>query len=221
MKKSNGRPSDATDFVERKLTCLKKENFLKLSAIDGQAEKDRMLAAGRKKRALKARSVKARFRYALIAVCLMLLIVGTGTGAFCAVELGYNGVIYRDTDEMTAKGLVPDCFALPYDLLEGFAETEAYSLAINNDWEIACVILNYGNDEIYINIIVQNSDEFKLGFGNKEIETYEINGYIIYEKANFKEISYIVEYNGIRLLLQSNSLRLTNNIINAIIKQVD
>lgn len=218
MKKSNGRPSDAADFVERKLLSLKKENFLKLSAVDGQAEKDKMLAAGRKKRALKARSVNARFRYALIAVCLMLLIVGTGTGTFCAVELGYNGVIYRDTDETTAKSLVPDCFALPYDLLESFAETEAYSLAINNDWEIACVILNYGNDEIYINIIVQNSDEFKLGFGNKETETYEINGYIIYEKANFKEISYIVEYNGIRLLLQSNSLRLSNKVIDEIIK---
>ena len=179
MKKSNGRPSDATDFVERKLIRLKKENFLKLSAIDGQAEKDRMLA------------------------------------------LGYNGVIYRDTDETTAKSLVPDCFALPYDLLESFAETEAYSLAINNDWEIAGVVLKFINDDIYVNIFARNSDEFKLDFGNKEIETYEINGYIIYEKASFKEISYIVEYNGIRLLLQSNSLRLTNNIINAIIKQVD
>ena len=221
MKKSNGRPSDATDFVERKLIRLKKENFLKLSAIDGQAEKDRMLAAGRKERALKARSVNARFRYALIAVCLMLLIVGTGTGTFCAVGLGYNGVIYRDTDETTAKSLVPDCFALPYDLLESFAETEAYSLAINNDWEIAGVVLKFINDDIYVNIFARNSDEFKLDFGNKEIETYEINGYIIYEKASFKEISYIVEYNGIRLLLQSNSLRLTNNIINAIIKQVD
>ena len=221
MKKSNGRPSDATDFVERKLTRLTKENFLKMPVFDGQAEKERMLAAGRKERALRARSVNSRFRYALVAVCLMLLIVGAGTGTFCAVELGYNGVIYRDTDETTAKGLVPDCFALPYDLLESFAETEAYSLAINNDWEIAGVMLNYGNDEIYINLIVQNSDELKLDFGNKEIETYEINGYIIYEKANFKEISYIVEYNGIRLLLQSNSLRLTNNIINAIIEQVD
>lgn len=218
MKKSNGRPSDAADFVERKLTCLKKENFLKLSAIDGQAEKDKMLAAGRRERALKARSVNARFRYALIAVCLMLLIVGTGTGAFCAVELGYNGVIYRDTDEMTAKGLVPDCFALPYDLLEGFAETEAYSLAINNDWEIACVLLKFINDVNYVNIFARNSDELKLDFGNKETETYETNGYIIYEKTSFKEISYIVEYNGIRLLLQSNSLRLSNKVIDEIIK---
>ncbi len=218
MKKSNGRPSDAADFVERKLTCLKKENFLKLSAIDGQAEKDKMLAAGRRERALKARSVNARFRYALIAVCLMLLIVGTGTGAFCAVELGYNGVIYRDTDEMTAKGLVPDCFALPYDLLEGFAETEAYSLAINNDWEIAGVLLKFINDVNYVNIFARNSDELKLDFGNKETETYETNGYIIYEKTSFKEISYIVEYNGIRLLLQSNSLRLSNKVIDEIIK---
>ncbi|MBS1415554.1 MAG: hypothetical protein HPY94_00225 [Clostridia bacterium] len=218
MKKSNGRPSDAADFVERKLTCLKKENFLKLSAVDGQAEKDKMLAAGRRERALKARSVNARFRYALIAVCLMLLIVGTGTGAFCAVELGYNGVIYRDTDEMTAKGLVPDCFALPYDLLEGFAETEAYSLAINNDWEIAGVLLKFINDVNYVNIFARNSDELKLDFGNKETETYETNGYIIYEKTSFKEISYIVEYNGIRLLLQSNSLRLSNKVIDEIIK---
>lgn len=218
MKKSNGRPSDAADFVERKLTCLKKENFLKLSAIDGQAEKDRMLAAGRRERALKARSVNARFRYALIAVCLMLLIVGTGTGTFCAVELGYNGVIYRDTDEMTAKVLVPDCFALPYDLLEGFAETEAYSLAINNDWEIAGVLLKFINDVNYVNIFARNSDELKLDFGNKETETYETNGYIIYEKTSFKEISYIVEYNGIRLLLQSNSLRLSNKVIDEIIK---
>ncbi len=218
MKKSNGRPSDAADFVERKLLSLKKENFLKLSAVDGQAEKDKMLAAGRRERALKARSVNARFRYALIAVCLMLLIVGTGTGAFCAVELGYNGVIYRDTDEMTAKGLVPDCFALPYDLLEGFAETEAYSLAINNDWEIAGVLLKFINDVNYVNIFARNSDELKLDFGNKETETYETNGYIIYEKTSFKEISYIVEYNGIRLLLQSNSLRLSNKVIDEIIK---
>ena len=218
MKKSNGRPSDAADFVERKLLSLKKENFLKLSAVDGQAEKDKMLAAGRRERALKARSVNARFRYALIAVCLMLLIVGTGTGAFCAVELGYNGVIYRDTDEMTAKGLVPDCFALPYDLLEGFAETEAYSLAINNDWEIAGVLLKFINDVNYVNIFARNSDELKLVFGNKETETYETNGYIIYEKTSFKEISYIVEYNGIRLLLQSNSLRLSNKVIDEIIK---
>lgn len=218
MKKSNGRPSDAADFVERKLLSLKKENFLKLSAVDGQAEKDKMLAAGRRERALKARSVNARFRYALIAVCLMLLIVGTGTGAFCAVELGYNGVIYRDTDEMTAKGLVPDCFALPYDLLEGFAETEAYSLAINNDWEIAGVLLKFINDVNYVNIFARNSDELKLDFGNKETETYETNGYIIYEKTSFKEISYIVEYNGIRLLLQSNSLRLSNKVIYEIIK---
>lgn len=218
MKKSNGRPSDAADFVERKLLSLKKENFLKLSAVDGQAEKDKMLAAGRRERALKARSVNARFRYALIAVCLMLLIVGTGTGAFCAVELGYNGVIYRDTDEMTAKGLVPDCFALPYDLLEGFAETEAYSLAINNDWEIAGVLLKFINDVNYVNIFARNSDELKLDFGNKETETYETNRYIIYEKTSFKEISYIVEYNGIRLLLQSNSLRLSNKVIDEIIK---
>ncbi len=218
MKKSNGRPSDAADFVERKLLSLKKENFLKLSAVDGQAEKDKMLAAGRRERALKARSVNARFRYALIAVCLMLLIVGTSTGAFCAVELGYNGVIYRDTDEMTAKGLVPDCFALPYDLLEGFAETEAYSLAINNDWEIAGVLLKFINDVNYVNIFARNSDELKLDFGNKETETYETNGYIIYEKTSFKEISYIVEYNGIRLLLQSNSLRLSNKVIDEIIK---
>ena len=218
MKKSNGRPSDAADFVERKLLSLKKENFLKLSAVDGQAEKDKMLAAGRRERALKARSVNARFRYALIALCLMLLIVGTGTGAFCAVELGYNGVIYRDTDEMTAKGLVPDCFALPYDLLEGFAETEAYSLAINNDWEIAGVLLKFINDVNYVNIFARNSDELKLDFGNKETETYETNGYIIYEKTSFKEISYIVEYNGIRLLLQSNSLRLSNKVIDEIIK---
>lgn len=218
MKKSNGRPSDAADFVERKLLSLKKENFLILSAVDGQAEKDKMLAAGRRERALKARSVNARFRYALIAVCLMLLIVGTGTGAFCAVELGYNGVIYRDTDEMTAKGLVPDCFALPYDLLEGFAETEAYSLAINNNWEIAGVLLKFINDVNYVNIFARNSDELKLDFGNKETETYETNGYIIYEKTSFKEISYIVEYNGIRLLLQSNSLRLSNKVIDEIIK---
>lgn len=144
---------------------------------------------------------------------MMLLLIGTGAGAYGSI-IGYNGVIYEDTDEFSARGFVPDCFHLPYDMLDKFASEKSFAFTLNNEWKIRDIIFKYINENDYLIFNIWNSDSEKF---DEDQLVYTINGYAIYKQLDKKNHSYLIVYKNDNLLLESNSLKLCLQLINCIV----
>ena len=71
-------------------------------------------------------------------MCIRDRLIGTGAGAYGSI-IGSHGVIYEDTDEFTARGFVPDCFRLPYDMLDNFASEK---MCIRDSNVTVCMWMN-------------------------------------------------------------------------------
>lgn len=115
MRKTMSRRRVGQSDIELRLSCLAEQNFLNMPVFEGKAEQNRLYAAAQRERARRKKLLNLRFKRALVAVCMMLLLIGTGAGAYGSI-IGYNGVIYEDTDEFYRAGvcarLLP--FALRY-----------------------------------------------------------------------------------------------------------
>ena len=173
----------------------------------------RLYAAAQRERARRKKLLNLRFKRALVAVCMMLLLIGTGAGAYGSI-IGYNGVIYEDTDEFTARGFVPDCFRLPYDMLDKFASEKSFAFTLNNECKIRDIIFKYINENDYLIFNIWNSDSEKF---DEDQLVYTINGYAIYKQLDDKNHSYLIVYKNNNLLLESNSLKLCLQLINCIV----
>lgn len=199
--------------IELRLSCLAEQNFLNMPVFEGKAEQNRLYAAAQRERARRKKLLNLRFKRALVAVCMMLLLIGTGAGAYGSI-IGYNGVIYEDTDEFTARGFVPDCFRLPYDMLDKFASEKSFAFTLNNEWKIRDIIFKYINENDYLIFNIWNSDSEKF---DEDQLVYTINGYAIYKQLDKKNHSYLIVYKNDNLLLESNSLKLCLQLINCIV----
>lgn len=213
MRKTMSRRRVGQSDIELRLSCLAEQNFLNMPVFEGKAEQNRLYAAAQRERARRKKLLNLRFKRALVAVCMMLLLIGTGAGAYGSI-IGYNGVIYEDTDEFTARGFVPDCFRLPYDMLDKFASEKSFAFTLNNEWKIRDIIFKYINENDYLIFNIWNSDSEKF---DEDQLVYTINGYAIYKQLDKKNHSYLIVYKNDNLLLESNSLKLCLQLINCIV----
>ena len=213
MRKTMSRRRVGQSDIELRLSCLAEQNFLNMPVFEGKAEQNRLYAAAQRERARRKKLLNLRFKRALVAVCMMLLLIGTGAGAYGSI-IGYNGVIYEDTDEFTARGLVPDCFRLPYDMLDKFASEKSFAFTLNNECKIRDIIFKYINENDYLIFNIWNSDSEKF---DEDQLVYTINGYAIYKQLDDKNHSYLIVYKNNNLLLESNSLKLCLQLINCIV----
>ena len=213
MRKTMSRRRVGQSDIELRLSCLAEQNFLNMPVFEGKAEQNRLYAAAQRERARRKKLLNLRFKRALVAVCMMLLLIGTGAGAYGSI-IGYNGVIYEDTDEFTARGFVPDCFRLPYDMLDKFASEKSFAFTLNNEWKIRDIIFKYINENDYLIFNIWNSDSEKF---DEDQLVYTINGYAIYKQLDKKNHSYLIVYKNNNLLLESNSLKLCLQLINCIV----
>ena len=213
MRKTMSRRRVGQSDIELRLSCLAEQNFLNMHVFEGKAEQNRLYAAAQRERARRKKLLNLRFKRALVAVCMMLLLIGTGAGAYGSI-IGYNGVIYEDTDEFTARGFVPDCFRLPYDMLDKFASEKSFAFTLNNEWKIRDIIFKYINENDYLIFNIWNSDSEKF---DEDQLVYTINGYAIYKQLDDKNHSYLIVYKNDNLLLESNSLKLCLQLINCIV----
>ena len=213
MRKTMSRRRVGQSDIELRLSCLAEQNFLNMPVFEGKAEQNRLYAAAQRERARRKKLLNLRFKRALVAVCMMLLLIGTGAGAYGSI-IGYNGVIYEDTDEFTARGFVPDCFRLPYEMLDKFASEKSFAFTLNNEWKIRGIIFKYINENDYLIFNIWNSDSEKF---DEDQLVYTINGYAIYKQLDDKNHSYLIEYKNNNLLLESNSLKLCLQLINCIV----
>ena len=161
MRKTMSRRRVGQSDIELRLSCLAEQNFLNMPVFEGKAEQNRLYAAAQRERARRKKLLNLRFKRALVAVCMMLLLIGTGAGAYGSI-IGYNGVIYEDTDEFTARGFVPDCFRLPYDMLDKFASEKSFAFTLNNECKIRDIIFKYINENDYLIFNIWNSDSEKF-----------------------------------------------------------
>ena len=213
MRKTMSRRRVGQSDIELRLSCLAEQNFLNMPVFEGKAEQNRLYAAAQRDRARRKKLLNLRFKRALVAVCMMLLLIGTGAGAYGSI-IGYNGVIYEDTDEFSARGFVPDCFRLPYDMLDKFASEKSFAFTLNNEWKIRDIIFKYINENDYLIFNIWNSDSEKF---DEDQLVYTINGYAIYKQLDKKNHSYLIVYKNDNLLLESNSLKLCLQLINCIV----
>lgn len=213
MRKTMSRRRVGQSDIELRLSCLAEQNFLNMPVFEGKAEQNRLYAAAQRERARRKKLLNLRFKRALVAVCMMLLLIGTGAGAYGSI-IGYNGVIYEDTDEFTARGFVPDCFRLPYDMLDKFASEKSFAFTLNNELKIRDIIFKYINENDYLIFNIWNSDSEKF---DEDQLVYTINGYAIYKQLDKKNHSYLIVYKNDNLLLESNSLKLCLQLINCIV----
>lgn len=213
MRKTMSRRRVGQSDIELRLSCLAEQNFLNMPVFEGKAEQNRLYAAAQRERARRKKLLNLRFKRALVAVCMMLLLIGTGAGAYGSI-IGYNGVIYEDTDEFSARGFVPDCFHLPYDMLDKFASEKSFAFTLNNEWKIRDIIFKYINENDYLIFNIWNSDSEKF---DEDQLVYTINGYAIYKQLDKKNHSYLIVYKNDNLLLESNSLKLCLQLINCIV----
>ena len=213
MRKTMSRRRVGQSDIELRLSCHAEQNFLNLTVFEGKAEQNRLYAAAQRERARRKKLLNLRFKRALVAVCMMLLLIGTGAGAYGSI-IGYNGVIYEDTDEFTARGFVPDCFRLPYDMLDKFASEKSFAFTLNNEWKIRDIIFKYINENDYLIFNIWNSDSEKF---DEDQLVYTINGYAIYKQLDDKNHSYLIVYKNDNMLLESNSLKLCLQLINCIV----
>ena len=213
MRKTMSRRRVGQSDIELRLSCLAEQNFLNMPVFEGKAEQNRLYAAAQRERARRKKLLNLRFKRALVAVCMMLLLIGTGAGAYGSI-IGYNGVIYEDTDEFSARGFVPDCFRLPYDMLDKFASEKSFAFTLNNEWKIRDIIFKYINENDYLIFNIWNSDSEKF---DEDQLVYTINGYAIYKQLDKKNYSYLIVYKNDNLLLESNSLKLCLQLINCIV----
>lgn len=213
MRKTMSRRRVGQSDIELRLSCLAEQNFLNMPVFEGKAEQNRLYAAAQRERARRKKLLNLRFKRALVAVCMMLLLIGTGAGAYGSI-IGYNGVIYEDTDEFTARGFVPDCFRLPYEMLDKFASEKSFAFTLNNEWKIRGIIFKYINENDYLIFNIWNSDSEKF---DEDQLVYTINGYAIYKQLDDKNHSYLIVYKNNNLLLESNSLKLCLQLINCIV----
>lgn len=213
MRKTMSRRRVGQSDIELRLSCLAEQNFLNMPVFEGKAEQNRLYAAAQRERARRKKLLNLRFKRALVAVCMMLLLIGTGAGAYGSI-IGYNGVIYEDTDEFTARGFVPDCFRLPYDMLDKFASEKSFAFTLNNECKIRDIIFKYINENDYLIFNIWNSDSEKF---DEDQLVYTINGYAIYKQLDDKNHSYLIVYKNNNLLLESNSLKLYLQLINCIV----
>lgn len=213
MRKTMSRRRVGQSDIELRLSCLAEQNFLNMPVFEGKAEQNRLYAAAQRERARRKKLLNLRFKRALVAVCMMLLLIGTGAGAYGSI-IGYNGVIYEDTDEFTARGFVPDCFRLPYDMLDKFASEKSFAFTLNNECKIRDIIFKYINENDYLIFNIWNSDSEKF---DEDQLVYTINGYSIYKQLDDKNHSYLIVYKNNNLLLESNSLKLCLQLINCIV----
>ena len=213
MRKTMSRRRVGQSDIELRLSCLAEQNFLNMPVFEGKAEQNRLYAAAQRERARRKKLLNLRFKRALVAVCMMLLLIGTGAGAYGSI-ICYNGVIYEDTDEFTARGFVPDCFRLPYDMLDKFASEKSFAFTLNNECKIRDIIFKYINENDYLIFNIWNSDSEK--FDEAQLG-YTKNGYEIYKQIDDKNHSYLIVYKNNNLLLESNSLKLCLQLINCIV----
>lgn len=213
MRKTMSRRRVGQSDIELRLSCLAEQNFLNMPVFEGKAEQNRLYAAAQRERARRKKLLNLRFKRALVAVCMMLLLIGTGAGAYGSI-IGYNGVIYEDTDEFSARGFVPDCLRLPYDMLDKFASEKSFAFTLNNEWKIRDIIFKYINENDYLIFNIWNSDSEKF---DEDQLVYTINGYAIYKQLDKKNHSYLIVYKNDNLLLESNSLKLCLQLINCIV----
>lgn len=213
MRKTMSRRRVGQSDIELRLSCLAEQNFLNMPVFEGKAEQNRLYAAAQRERARRKKLLNLRFKRALVAVCMMLLLIGTGAGAYGSI-IGYNGVIYEDTDEFSARGFVPDCFRLPYDMLDKFASEKSFAFTLNNECKIRDIIFKYINENDYLIFNIWNSDSEKF---DEDQLVYTINGYAIYKQLDDKNHSYLIVYKNNNLLLESNSLKLCLQLINCIV----
>lgn len=213
MRKTMSRRRVGQSDIELRLSCLAEQNFLNMPVFEGKAEQNRLYAAAQRERARRKKLLNLRFKRALVAVCMMLLLIGTGAGAYGSI-IGYNGVIYEDTDEFSARGFVPDCFRLPYDMLDKFESEKSFAFTLNNEWKIRDIIFKYINENDYLIFNIWNSDSEKF---DEDQLVYTINGYAIYKQLDKKYHSYLIVYKNDNLLLESNSLKLCLQLINCIV----
>lgn len=213
MRKTMSRRRVGQSDIELRLSCLAEQNFLNMPVFEGKAEQNRLYAAAQRERARRKKLLNLRFKRALVAVCMMLLLIGTGAGVYGSI-IGYNGVIYEDTDEFSARGFVPDCFRLPYDMLDKFASEKSFAFTLNNEWKIRDIIFKYINENDYLIFNIWNSDSEKF---DEDQLVYTINGYAIYKQLDKKNHSYLIVYKNDNLLLESNSLKLCLQLINCIV----
>ena len=213
MRKTMSRRRVGQSDIELRLSCLAEQNFLNMPVFEGKAEQNRLYAAAQRERARRKKLLNLRFKRALVAVCMMLLLIGTGAGAYGSI-IGYNGVIYEDTDEFSARGFVPDCFRLPYDMLDKFASEKSFAFTLNNEWKIRDIIFKYINENDYLIFNIWNSDSEKF---DEDQLVYTINGHAIYKQLDKKNHSYLIVYKNDNLLLESNSLKLCLQLINCIV----
>ena len=213
MRKTMSRRRVGQSDIELRLSCLAEQNFLNMPVFEGKAEQNRLYAAAQRERARRKKLLNLRFKRALVAVCMMLLLIGTGAGAYGSI-IGYNGVIYEDTDEFTARGFVPDCFRLPYDMLDKFASEKSFAFTLNNECKIRDIIFKYINENDYLIFNIWNSDSEKF---DEDQLVYTINGYAIYKQLDDKNHSDLIVYKNNNLLLESNSLKLCLQLINCIV----
>lgn len=216
MRKTMSRRRVGQSDIELRLSCLAEQNFLNMPVFEGKAEQNRLYAAAQRERARRKKLLNLRFKRALVAVCMMLLLIGTGAGAYGSI-IGYNGVIYEDTDEFSARGFVPDCFRLPYDMLDKFASEKSFAFTLNNEWKIRDIIFKYINENDYLIFNIWNSDSEKF---DEDQLVYTINGYAIYKQLDKKNHSYLIVYKNDNLLLESNSLKLCLQLINCIVNLI-
>lgn len=155
MRKTMSRRRVGQSDIELRLSCLAEQNFLNMPVFEGKAEQNRLYAAAQRERARRKKLLNLRFKRALVAVCMMLLLIGTGAGAYGSI-IGYNGVIYEDTDEFTARGFVPDCFRLPYDMLDKFASEKSFAFTLNNELKITGLTAKFSADKSFLHVIIQN-----------------------------------------------------------------
>ena len=85
MRKTMSRRRVGQSDIELRLSCLAEQNFLNMPVFEGKAEQNRLYAAAQRERARRKKLLNLRFKRALVAVCMMLLLIGTGAGAYLSL----------------------------------------------------------------------------------------------------------------------------------------
>lgn len=217
MRKTMSRRRVGQSDIELRLSCLAEQNFLNMPVFEGKAEQNRLYAAAQRERARRKKLLNLRFKRALVAVCMMLLLIGTGAGAYGSI-IGYNGVIYEGTDEFTARGFVPDCFRLPYDMLDKFASEKSFAFTLNNEWKITGLTAKFSADKSFIHVFIQNGCLAENFEDAEKGEYFELNGYGVYGDFEKKNCVFAVERDGYTLILKSDSVTLAYNVLCEIVK---
>ena len=86
MRKTMSRRRVGQSDIELRLSCLAEQNFLNMPVFEGKAEQNRLYAAAQRERARRKKLLNLRFKRALVAVCMMLLLIGTGAGAYGSIN---------------------------------------------------------------------------------------------------------------------------------------